>query len=210
MCVWHAILAISIGQALPAQAQSPGHTSATPSEPAIQAEATRQLGAHVHGTGQLSIAIERRSVEIELEVPAMDIVGFEHLALTTEQRQAVEKARTILSNPLDLIRLPAAAGCEVASAKAGLEIGGGHDHDQAKNDKDSTTPKAEDKRRHTEFHAEYTLTCTKPELIQTIEFDYFKVFPRAEALDVTLIGPRGQAKAKATRGQPRVELKGTS
>ena len=41
----------------------------------------RELGPHVHGHGTLNIAIEDKRVSMELEVPGMDIVGFEHAAV---------------------------------------------------------------------------------------------------------------------------------
>ena len=43
-----------------------------PQQPADEPQ--RQLGAHAHGTGKLSIAIEKRTVEIEIEAPGSDIV----------------------------------------------------------------------------------------------------------------------------------------
>ena len=171
-------------------------------------EPQRQLGAHAHGTGKLSIAIEKRSVEMELEAPGGDIVGFEHAASTPEQKQAIAQARATLAKPLALIKLPEAAGCKVTSAKVKLVGGGSHEHGHAHvkgaKPKDAAAP-------HSEFHAEYTLTCAKPELIQSIELDYFKSFPRAEALDVTFIGGKGQATTyKATKDNSVVQLKAGS
>ena len=71
---------------------------------------------------------------MELEVPGMDIVGFEHRARTKEQKTAVEKANGELSKPLDLFKIPAAAGCNVADAKVAVEAehDHGHGHGNAK------------------------------------------------------------------------------
>lgn len=183
-----------------------GVVCATPASAQQQDEPQRQLGAHAHGVGKLDIAIERRSVEIELEAPGSDIVGFEHAAKTAEQKQAVTQARATLAKPLALFKLPDAAGCKLASAKVKLVGGGTHDHDHGHAKSDKAKPAD----THSEFHAEYKLTCAKPELIQSIDFDYFKAFPRAETLEVTLIGPKTQAKQKVTRDKPRFELKGTT
>ena len=169
-------------------------------------EPQRQLGAHVHGAGKLSIAIEKRVVEIELEAPGSDIVGFEHAAATTDQKQAVARARATLAKPLTLIKLPEAAACKLISAKVKLVGGGSHDgHDHGPAKAKAAAP------QHSEFHAEYMFNCAKPELIQAIDLDYFKTFPRAEALDVTFIGAKGQAtQHKATKDKPRVEFKGAA
>jgi hypothetical protein len=71
---------------------------------AASAEEQRQLGAHEHGHGHLNIAIEAKSVAFELEVPGMDIVGFEHEPSTPEQRAAVAQAKATLAGGLPCSR----------------------------------------------------------------------------------------------------------
>jgi hypothetical protein len=111
----------------------------------------------------------------------------------------------MLAKPLTLVKLPEAAGCKVTSAKVKLVGGGAHDHGHSHA---KTTPaKAEETESHSEFHADYTFTCAKPDLIQTIELDYFKSFPRAQKLEVTIVGDKTQTKAEATREKPRVDIK---
>ena len=61
----------------------------------------RQLGPHVHGQGTLDIAIEGKKISMDLVAPGMDIVGFEHIATTDAQKQAVEKAKAKLLQPRD-------------------------------------------------------------------------------------------------------------
>lgn len=172
-----------------------------------QDEPQRQLGAHEHGAGKLGIAIERRTVEMEFEVPGNDIVGFEHAAKTAEQKQAVSQARATLAKPLTLVKLPEAAGCKVISAKVKLVGGGAHDHGHNHNHAKTTPAKGKEAESHSEFHAEYKFSCAKPDLIQSIELDYFKSFPRAQKLEVTIVGDKTQTKVDATREKPRVELK---
>ena len=40
------------------------------------------LGAHEHGVGRLNAALDGQTLELELESPAMNLVGFEHAATT--------------------------------------------------------------------------------------------------------------------------------
>lgn len=179
-------------------------TSALAQQPS-GTEPTRQLGAHAHGTGKLNLAIERRTIEIELEVPGSDLVGFEHAAKTPEQKKAIADARALLSKPLSLFRLSEAAGCKATSVKVKLVGGSDHGHGHSHGKAGASGGDA-----HSEFEAEYTLNCAKPELIDTLELDYFKSFPRAEALEIAIVGGKGQqSKHKATREQPRVQLKGS-
>jgi hypothetical protein len=181
-------------------------------------ESHRQLGAHVHGQGKLNIAIEAGKLEMEFEVPAADIVGFEHSAGTPEQRAALSKANADLSKPLGLFRMPPAAGCSVVNVDVKLETEGdqhakdhgdekGHGHEAAK----SAAPKDEgraDPSGHAEFHATYRLACTAPAALATITFDYFKAFGRAQALEVNVISPKGQMRYQVTREKPSIGLAG--
>ena len=99
--------------------------------PTLAQEQHRQLGAHEHGRGTLNIAVEGARVSMELEVPGMDIVGFEHPANTKQQKASVEKAKAQLLAPLSLFKLPKSAGCIVAEATAAVESGE-HEHEHGK------------------------------------------------------------------------------
>ena len=75
-------------------------------------EEHRQLGAHVHGHGRLNIAIEDKTVSIELEARGADIVGFEHEAATRGTkmlRLRRRKRRSPLAFPSSRPRQPPAA-----------------------------------------------------------------------------------------------------
>ncbi len=98
---------------------------------------SRQLDAHVHGVGQLDIAIEGAQVAMEFHAPGADIVGFEYAAKSAEDRGKISAAIATLGQPLALFTLPDAAGCVVVEATAALESEElheddheGHDHDE--------------------------------------------------------------------------------
>lgn len=159
--------------------------------------ATRQLGAHVHGTGKLNIALERRTLEIEIEAPGADIVGFEHTAKTAEQRAAIAKARAQLGKPMELFVFPAAAGCKQTSAKV-QQVGHSHGHKHSHGHSHGSA-KGGAADEHMEFHAEYTFTCAKPDALVSLDTNYFKLFAGAQALEVTFIGGKTQTKGRLTR-----------
>ncbi len=168
---------------------------------------------HVHGAGALAIAIEGTTVQMELEAPGADIVGFEHAARTAAQRKALATAKAALSKPLSLFEIPATAGCKVTSAKVdftGGEAKGGHGHDHAhdhrgKPAKGKAEAPADD---HAEFRATYLLDCPGVARLDAIAFPYFKRFKAAEKLAVTLIAPKGQSQFDVTRDKPRLDLSG--
>jgi hypothetical protein len=167
----------------------------------------RELGPHEHGRGTLNIAIEGNRVSMELEVPGMDIVGFEHAAKTGKDKTTLETAKQKLSTPLSLFKLPASAGCRVTDAKVEVETGE-HD-DAAKEGKTVDTSKSSEvEHHHSEFHNLYSLECTSPTGITRIEFGYFDAFPGAEKLNVNLITPKGENKYEVTRANPILSLAG--
>jgi hypothetical protein len=60
--------------------------------------------------------VEGNKISMELEVPGVDIVGFEHEAKTRDDKTTLEKAKQKLSAPVALFKFPAAAGCRLPAA----------------------------------------------------------------------------------------------
>lgn len=85
--------------------------------------------AHVHGEGSLNLVQEGNAVLIELEVPAANIVGFEHDPRTDAQNAAVAEAVATLRNGSGLFAFPAAAKCRLAHA--GIRAAPGADEKHA-------------------------------------------------------------------------------
>ena len=185
----HTVFAILICMAFPARA-----------------EGQRQLGAHVHGHGRLNIAMEDKTLSVELEAPGADIVGFEHEPDTPAQAAALEEAKTKLAGGLSLFAPAAAAGCTQKSAKvsaeAGLGDGDGHEREGGRHAGDEAM------HHHSEFHAEYVFECASPSRLATMTFGYFKAFPNAQELDISLISPKGQASYEVKRDRPSLDLTG--
>jgi hypothetical protein len=99
----------------------------------LGASATAQ-STHVHGQGQVSMAIDQNLLSMTLESPGADIIGFEHEARTAEEKAAVREALKQLSDPMFVIQLPESASCKViqASSEVASENGDeGHaDHEE--------------------------------------------------------------------------------
>ena len=189
------------------------------------AEEHRQLGAHVHGHGRLNIAIENKTVSIELEAPGADIAGFEHEASTPEQKATIEKAKATLANGLALFTPPSEAQCTQTSSKVAIEAEHGHEHEHhadhehehhaegAKHDDDDDDDDDHDGHgkeghHHSEFHAEYAFTCAEPSRFTSLTFGYFKAFPNGQELDISLISPKGQNSFEVKRDNPSLDLTG--
>jgi hypothetical protein len=171
----------------------------------LVAEAQRQHRAHVHGAGTLNLVQEGKRVHIELEIPGMDIVGFEHQARTASQKQAVQDAVAVLEQGDALFRLNAEATCALETA--GVEVammddehkGHGAHH---KDDKHA----AESGESHAEFHAEYVFTCASPDRLQQLHVALFDKFQGAQNLQVQVVTARQQSAQRIHREAPVVRF----
>ncbi|CAD5108908.1 DUF2796 domain-containing protein [Zestomonas carbonaria] len=157
-------------------------------------DAHGSLDKHEHGVAALNVALDGQTLELGLESPAMNIVGFEHAANSDAARAKVAAARAQLEQPLALFALPPEAGCTVAGQELESPLFGndGHDHDH-------------DEHEHSDIDAEYRLTCAQPEQLKTLDLSaFFKQFPGTLKLNVQLIGPNGQKGAELTPANPRL------
>lgn len=184
----------------------------------VFAEETRQLDAHEHGVGQLNIAFDGQQIAMELHVPGADIVGFEYVAESAQDRAVVDTAVATLANPLKLFALTDAAGCSVVQAAAGLESEAEHDEHEGEHGEEHAKKEhaheehAEEghanEAGHTEFHAEYLLTCADPSAIVDINFFYFKSFLNALEVEVQIITATGATSFEVERDTPILDLRG--
>ena len=172
------------------------------------AEEARQADAHEHGVGQLDIAFDGTQIAIELHAPGSDIVGFEYAAESSEDRAAVDTAVAKLAVPLDLFVLPAAAKCSVVQASAELESEEGDDDHKEHEEEHADHAEHEEEDGHTEFHAEYLLTCAQPDAVSEITFAYFEAFPNALELEVQVVSNAGANAFEVERDNPKLDLRG--
>lgn len=157
------------------------------------------LGAHEHGVGRLNAALDGQTLELELESPAMNLVGFEHAATSDADKAKVAAARAQLEKPLALFSLPAAAGCKVVSQELESPLFGdkpdADDHDEDEADKDGH----EHHHDHSEIHAHYQFSCATPGELNTLNLtNVFKTFPATQKIQVQLISATGQQGSEVT------------
>ncbi len=161
------------------------------------------LGKHEHGVAQLNVALDGKTLELELDSPAMNLVGFEHAASTDADKAAVAKARAQLEKPLELFALPVTAGCSVASQELRSPLFG----DKAPAHAHKEKAGHEHEHGHADIHAHYQLSCEKPELLKLLTLaEFFKRFPAAQKIQVQLIGPDGQKGADLAPASAELKL----
>ncbi|AZC21024.1 DUF2796 domain-containing protein [Pseudomonas sp. CMR5c] len=157
------------------------------------------LGAHEHGVARLNAVLDGQALELELESPAMNLVGFEHAPGSDADKAKISAARKQLEQPLALFSLPKAANCSVASQELESPLFGDQpavaDHD----DDDEGAAGDEHHHEHSEIHAHYRFACAKPEALKNLDLgQVFKTFPATQKIQVQLISPSGQQGVEAT------------
>lgn len=159
------------------------------------------LGAHEHGVGRLNAVLDGQALELELDSPAMNLVGFEHAATSAADKAKVAAARKQLENPLALFSLPKAAGCMISTQELNSPLFGDKpeaDHDDD-DDHDAKDGAHEHHHDHSEIHAHYQFTCATPTALSNLDLtQVFKTFPATQKIQVQLIGPSGQQGVEAT------------
>ena len=156
------------------------------------------LSAHEHGAAQLNVALEGQRLELALESPAMNLLGFEHAAASTADKAAVTHAQQQLQTPLALFGIPSAASCTIASQELHSPLFSEHANQHTEHQNGS---------EHSDVDANYVLTCSKPEALSAIVLsELFQRFPATAKIQVQLIGPNGQQGAELTAAQPRLSF----
>ncbi|WPN58723.1 DUF2796 domain-containing protein [Pseudomonas sp. P9_31] len=156
------------------------------------------LSAHEHGVGRLNAALDGQTLELELESPAMNLVGFEHAATTDADKAKVAAARAQLEKPLALFNLPKAAGCVVVTQELESPLFGDKP-DADDHDKENAKDGHEHHHDHSEIHAHYQFSCSAPGALKTLDLaTVFNTFPATQKIQVQLISPSGQQGVEVT------------
>jgi hypothetical protein len=161
--------------------------------PALAAEKEhRQHGAHEHGAAELKLVWEKNVVTIELETPAVNIVGFEHAPRTDAQKKAVRDAVATLRGADKLFHFTPEAGCRGATTDVKSEL---------------TDAKPGQKLDHSEFEAGWRFTCDKPNALKAVDVELLKLFPKMHKLRAQSVSPKGQTATELKPGQARLSLR---
>ena len=127
--------------------------------------------AHVHGLSYLKIALENRTLLVEINSPLMDIVGFEGEPRTKVQKDSIELATNKLRTIGNVLIFKGGSCVEKK-----IDVNLGHDHgtkySHSEHDHDT----------HSEISAVYKFECSEPEELQEIVVLLPNQFSRMEKI----------------------------
>ena len=181
----------------------------------------REHEVHEHGHGTLDIVLEGEELVVELRVPALNVVGFEHPPRDDAEREAVRRALVPFSDAGAVLELTAEAECEVEEAEAVISSmgreehadhdahdGEGHEHEEDAHHGDEHEEHASESvtEAHSELRAAYHFHCRAPARLARIEVRVFEHLLDAEEIDVRLVTPAAQLAMELHPGAAVVEF----
>jgi hypothetical protein len=116
------------------------------------AQHVHRHGVHEHGKVTLNIARDGELLAIDLEAPAVNVVGFERAARTDAERERLAEAERMLRSGRGLFGVPAAARCELTEAEVEVPDFSGKGAGA-----------------HGEYHARLRYRCARPEALAWVE-----------------------------------------
>ena len=152
------------------------------------AQEHRQHGAHEHGGGLLNVALEKNTLMVELSLPAMNVVGFEHPATNQTEENQLEQAETLLKDGVGLLGPSPAAQCELVSVTVESKLLD-HEHGHDGMEKDHADEQGHDHadEAHADFDVSYEFDCKQVGKLKQLSLSLFKHFPGTQHLETQLI-----------------------
>lgn len=148
---------------------------------------------HVHGEGQLDVAIEGGKITLALSLPLDAAVGFERAPRNDKERAALADAVKALETAALYLPTPAAQ-CTLQSKEVHVPFTGKDDKHGAHAHEGET--------HHADIEATHVYSCAHPAALKNIETTLFKSFKRLYRLEAQRSGPAGQGKHRLTPKAP--------
>jgi len=161
--------------------------------------------AHQHGVADLNIAMSNNDLLIEWHTPADNILGFEFMPKTDQQKQTLSDSLSLLKQPSSLFEIPKQAQCDLKQTQIDNPFESKkmaendhkehehkeHEHKEHGHDEDET---------HAEFDVQYSYHCQQPDYLTGLKINgVFKHFPRVETLNVAWLNDSQQSAATVTK-----------
>lgn len=153
--------------------------------------------AHIHGEARLQLVQEDATLKADLDIPGVDVVGFERAPSGPIETAAVASAESMLAQADDVVELLGPADCKLDSAEAKFETGGGDAHDGHESGEES---------HHGTFEATYVWSCAAPAKLEGLALRIFDRLPSLQSVHVEFATGSGQGSAVAAPGSAAVRF----
>lgn len=143
-------------------------------------------GKHVHGEVTVNIALDGRTLALEIDAPAAQALGFERSPRDDRERAAVKAVDDWFRSGRNMLGVPSAAGCRLTKAEfTPPKLGGGH----------------------ADYRGSYLFDCTAPQSLAWVEIWALRRMQGLEKAEVNLATPAGQRQETLSGDAVRITLR---
>lgn len=168
----------------------------------------KEHDAHQHGHAELKLAWSKDELIIELDTPAMNIIGFEHAAENGDDKKALKHAVEFFQKPNQLITPNIEAECHLTSVdieSSLLEHQADMDHENEHKDEhehENSEPS------HADFEIAIAYQCKQAKLLRYVDTSgLFSTFKGIEELDTEWLSDHKQGAKELTPLNTKINLK---
>lgn len=180
----------------------------------LMAQIERQHGAHVHGQGSGTMALDEQAISLSLEMPGFNVVGFEHPPTSQAQRAEIETALMIFKTG-QWLNLDPQGRCVVSQTSATAEgydppADDGeaeHHHSHGHDDNHNHNDHHDHEGDHAYFEVNVEAVCAAPDDLAWVEINLFASFPNNERITLDVLTQTGALQARLDANTTRVDLK---
>lgn len=175
---------------------------------------SKNPGAHQHGVAKLALAVDGDMLEITLDSPLDNVLGFERAPRTDRERQAVRQMAQRFHSGELFTPTPAAqctvAGAELASAALDAALlAPASSAPAAPAAPTVTTAPGSSKDAgahdgHADLEATVRYRCRQPGALKAVDVGLFKAFSGFRQIDAAVAAGSAQRGIKLTRQQTRL------
>jgi hypothetical protein len=151
--------------------------------------------AHVHGVGNLDVALDNNTLTLHLATPLINLLGFEHAANSAPDREATRKMGLQLHAANSIFAITPAAQCKQVSVtlvSAVLEPALLGETPLAAKDTQTAADKHDG---HANLDGDFVFNCAHPEQIKAIDVRLFDLYPGFHQINVQAVTLKGQSAA---------------
>jgi len=154
---------------------------------------------HVHGVAALDVALDGGSLQLSLDSPLDNLVGFEHAPANGKETQAIRAMVRRFSRAQELFAPTPAARCALKSVQLSSPV-----IDAKMLAAEGVAPMApgdvHEEPGHADLDAQIEFSCQRPSELAGLEARIFAVFPGLHRIDAQVVTPARQSAATLTAG----------
>jgi hypothetical protein len=164
----------------------------------------RHFEAHVHGVGEINIAVEGSKADVEFRAPAENVMGFEHEAKSeSDKKKRAAALRTVQTKMSQMVLFDPKLSCKFSETKTAVV----QEKEERSKESAGKTPNDQKKTgEHREVRATSSVVCDKPLAGSRVTFGVTKVFPEIHEIKVQVLSDVKQSGATIKKDQGDVRL----